>query len=422
MNDFIGILTNELLKVFPSLQDKLPPLVLTIIVMVVAAGALLALFIAPMAGIFTWIERRVAGRIQHRIGPNRVGPQGLLQFLADGIKLVSKEDIIPDQADKFLFRFAPYVVMSGMFAVLVVVPFSETMVFSDLNVGIVYVLAVASLAPLGIIMAGWSSNNKWSLLGGMRSAAQIVSYELPAALAILSVVLFTGTLSLKGIIEAQYGGFGIVNWFVFRSPFTFLSFFVFFIASLAELNRLPFDIPEAESELVSGYNTEYSGIRFGIFFLSEWANMFVASALIVSLFFGGWVMPGVIYHWLNGIHPLVLNLAQVTIFMAKSMLFVLIIMWLRWTLPRFRVDQLMNFCWKFLTPLAFINLLGVAAWVAIDGAGYVIWQKVFWATKWFMFFLTLALLLRFAVKLCKLVGEMRNTYVDWMVRPPKEEA
>src|SRR5436309_7772292 len=259
--------------------------------MLVFGGIVVFVFILPIAGVTTWVERRVAGRIQSRIGPNRTGPAGFLQWLADGIKSVLKEDIVPSAADVPLFKLAPYVVMTGFVAAFVVVPFGGPLIIADLNVGILYLTAVTALVVVGVLMAGWSSNNKWSLIGGIRSAAQIISYEIPAGLAILPVVLLTGTLSMQGIVRAQ--GWAPWDWFIFHNPFTFVTAFMFYVAALAEGNRTPFDLPEAESELVAGFCTEYSGMRYLLFFLAEWGNLYVIGAVATTLFLGGWQIPPV---------------------------------------------------------------------------------------------------------------------------------
>lgn len=259
-----------------------------IMVMLVCAFIVLNFF-GVMGGLFTYFERKLAGWTNARRGPNRVGPWGLAQWIADGVKLVLKEDIIPAAADRPLFKFAPYLVLLGTALSFVVIPFGPFLIISDLNVGVLYLLATGSFTVLGLIMAGWASNNKWSLLGGMRSAAQIVSYEVPNALAILVVVLSAGTMSLQGIIAVQGGG--LFDWLVFSSPFTLVAFCIFFISAIAEINRIPFDIPEAESELVAGYNIEYSGMRFGAFFVAEFGNIYVISAVAVTCFLGGWQVP-----------------------------------------------------------------------------------------------------------------------------------
>jgi NADH-quinone oxidoreductase subunit H len=236
--------------------------------MLVFCAVVLMGFVAPFAGITSFIERRVAGRMQSRVGPNRVGPQGVIQWVADGLKCLLKEDLIPTEADGALFRIAPYLVFIGMFGTFVVIPFGSRLVIADLDVGLFYLLGISSVVSVGLIMAGWASNNKWSLLGGMRSAAQIVSYEIPAGLSLLTVILFAGSMSVQGAIRAQ--GWAPNTWLMFQNPFLFMAYFIFFTAALAEGNRTPFDIPEAESELVAGYNTEYSGMRFALFFLADW--------------------------------------------------------------------------------------------------------------------------------------------------------
>jgi len=246
-------------------------------------------FFGLISGLFTYFERKVAGWTNSRRGPNRVGPYGLVQFMADGVKLILKEDVIPAAADRNIFKFAPYMLLLGTALSFVVIPFGPKWIISDLNIGVLYLLATGSFTVIGLILAGWASNNKWALLGGMRSAAQIVSYEIPNALAILVVVLAAGTMSLQGIIWAQAGG--IHHWYLLRSPFSFLAFFIYFISAIAEINRVPFDIPEAESELVAGYNIEYSAMRFGAFFAAEFGNIYVVSAVAVTCFLGGWHLP-----------------------------------------------------------------------------------------------------------------------------------
>jgi NADH-quinone oxidoreductase subunit H len=299
--------------------------------------------------------------MQCRIGPNRTGfiPEGFLQWAADAVKLIHKEDIIPAAADGPLFRASPYLVFLGMFATFAVIPFAPDLLATDLNIGIFYLLAVTSLVVVGVLMAGWSSNNKWSLLGGFRSAAQIVSYEIPAALSIGAVVLSAGSLGMTDIVKAQEG-WGIFKWHIFQHPpFLFIAAVVFFTSALAEINRVPFDIPEAESELVSGYNTEYSGMRFSVFFLAEWANVFVVSAVTATVFLGGWSPT------LQIENEIWRNAAGLIVFMIKSCVLCFVVLWLRWTLPRLRVDQLMSLCWKYLTPIAFVNLFGVALWMLL---------------------------------------------------------
>jgi len=343
-------LTDILLRSFPIL--KIIPRDLILGTLIIIGAALVLAFLVVLAAVSTYIERKVAAHIQARLGPMRVGWHGLLQFIADPIKLLLKEDIIPTNVDKPLFILAPYIVFCGSFGAFAALPFSSRLYISNLNVGIFYIMAVTSLVVIGIIMAGWSSNSKWSLFGAMRSAAQIVSYEIPVALAILVAVSAAGSLNLRDIVQAQGGG--IHRWFVFRSPFLFLAFFLYFVSSLAEVNRTPFDLPEAESELVAGYHTEYSGLRFAFFFLSEYVDMFLVGAIATSLFLGGWNGP-VFYGPISG----------AVIFIAKAYLLVLVMMWIRWTVPRLRVDQLMHMSWKVLTPFAFACLLGQGAWMVL---------------------------------------------------------
>jgi len=323
-------------------------------------------FAAISGGIFSWAERRIAARMQSRVGPNRVGPAGFLQWIADAVKLLLKEDLIPAEADNVLFRAAPYFMMVGFACVFVALPFSHRLIVADMNIGIFYILAVTALIVVGIIMSGWSSNSKWSLFGAIRSAAQIISYEIPAGMALMIPVLLAGTMSTQGIIRAQ--GPWPWQWFIFDNPAATAGFFIFFISALAEGNRTPFDLPEAESELVSGYNTEYSGMRFSYFFLVEWGNLWVMSALAVTMFMGGWQVPFLPAERLDALTGWVAffaEIASVMIFALKTLFFVFVVMWLRWTLPRIRVDQMMNMCWKYLVPASFVGVLFVAGWMLV---------------------------------------------------------
>ena len=325
----------------------------TVLVMFACAGIFVG--VVPLLPLFLVLaERKVAARFQNRTGPMRVGPWGTLQTLADGIKLIFKEDFIPPQGDKLLFLLAPYIIFACSFAVFAAIPFGQlfgqNILVSDFNIGIFYIMAISSVIVMGVIMAGWSSNSKWSLLGSLRSAAQIVSYEIPLGLSILTVVMLVESLSMVDIVESQSNG--VFSWLIFRTPFTFIAFFIFFISAIAEVNRTPFDLPEAESEIVAGFHTEYSGMRFALFFIAEYANMFAVSAIAVTLFLGGWegVLPG--YDILGGFPG----------FVIKTLAIVFLMMWLRWTLPRLRVDQLMNLCWKYFIPIAFFNILGTGIW------------------------------------------------------------
>jgi NADH-quinone oxidoreductase subunit H len=297
----------------------------------------------------TLLERKVIGDIQVRFGPSRVGPFGLLQPIADGIKLLFKEDILPANADRFIFFLAPAISFIPALIVFAVIPFGPTFVITDVNVALLYVFAVASLGVYGIVLAGWASNSKYSLLGGLRSAAQMVSYELSLGLSVLGVVMMTGSLSLVDIVEAQAGSwYGILpKWHLFPQ---FLGFAIFLVSSIAELNRAPFDLPEAETELVAGFHTEYSSMKFAMFFLAEYANMIAASALATTLFLGGWQGP---------------ILPPVMWFLLKVFGFLFLFIWLRATLPRFRFDQLMGFGWKVLLPLALANVMLTAAAILV---------------------------------------------------------
>jgi len=284
--------------------------------------------------VLVWLERKVSARIQTRLGPMRTGrPHGWLQLIADTFKLLSKEDIIPRAVDRALYVIAPVVVFTSSLLIYVVIPMGPRAIVSDLNIGMLYLAAATSFTMMGVLMAGWGSNSKWSLLGSMRGAAMLLSYEVPMVLAVVAVVMLSGTLSTNGIVGAQSR-----LWNIVVQP---LGFLVFLAALFAELNRVPFDLAEAEAELVAGYNVEYSGLRFAFFFLAEYSNLLALSAIGVTLYFGGWQGP-----WLP---PFVW-------FMLKTYAFVLVVMWIRWTLPRVRVDQLMSFGWKVLLPAALVNL------------------------------------------------------------------
>ena len=292
------------------------------------------IFVVVNALLLTWAERKVAGRMQRRIGPKEVGPFGLIQPIADALKLLGKEILTPRQVEKPLYYLAPTLVFIPVLVSFIVIPFDASLQVRDINVGILVILAFSSLSVLSILFAGWGSNNKYALIGSIRSVAQNVAYEIPLLLSLLPVIMMTNSLSLKEIVEAQKNG-----WFVFWQP---LAFIIYFIAGVAETNRTPFDLPEAESELVAGYHTEYSGMRFALFFLAEYTNIFIVSAIAVTFFLGGYqgpFLPGIVW------------------FLIKSYLLVFVIIWLRWTFPRVRFDQLLNFSWKILIPLTFINLL-----------------------------------------------------------------
>jgi NADH-quinone oxidoreductase subunit H len=321
--------------------------------------------VSVVAFIGIWAERKVAGRIQHRHGPNRVGPLGLLQSLADGIKLFSKEDLTPAGADRWLFRLAPYLTFAPVFAAFLVLPFGPDLTFEPrLGAGLFWVLAILGIEVIGVILAGWSSNNKWSVFGAMREACQLVSYEVPLGLTLLTVVLCAGTLDLRAIGWMQ-GRFD--TWLVFRQPFIAAAFVLFFVAALASNKRAPFDLPESDSELVAGYHTEYSGLRFSLFYLAEYNGMFVMSAVMATIFLGAWHDPfGLIArHYAAATDRttlVLLNVLAAHVFMAKCAVLMFIQMWVRWTLPRPRIDQVLHACVKVMIPLAGMLLVGSACW------------------------------------------------------------
>ena len=322
-------------------------------------------FILPFALFAVLLERKVAGHMQDRLGPMRVGYHGILQTVADILKLIQKEDIIATDIDRKFFNLSPVLVFAGSYAAFAAIPFSGAFFGSNIDLGIIYIVAVTGLVVAGILMGGWSSNNKYSLLGAMRSAAQIISYEIPTLLIVVTVIMITGTMNLYTMSEWQTEYFW--NWLILGGPvygiqkilfipLMVVSFLIIFLSTLAEVNRTPFDIPEAESELVSGYHTEYSGMKFAIFFLAEYANMFAISVIVSALFLGGFQSPiGYVGNVLN--LEWLIPIEQFFWFSSKGIFFVFVQMWLRWTLPRFRVDQLMAFCWKYLIPFSFVILL-----------------------------------------------------------------
>ncbi len=342
-----------------ALEQYLPPAVAIVVAAVVAALVVFA-FIGAAAFLFIWGERKVSGRIQDRLGPTRVGKFGLLQSLADGIKLVTKEDFVPAGSDKFLFRIAPFVAFCASFAGFVALPFAQGVVAQPLNVGAFFVLAALSSEVFGVLLAGYSSANKWSLFGGVREAAQVVSYEIPRSLCVLVPVCIAGTLNLNSIAAQQEGFFW--NWFVFHDPFTFVAFFVFFIVATASCKRAPFDLAEAESELVAGFLTEYSGMRWSYFFLAEYASMFAMGALASILFLGGWHSGVLPFEPATAFGAILGNLVDVGVFILKGSALVVVMMWLRWSLPRLRIDQVMLTCLEYFVPISCALLVGVCAW------------------------------------------------------------
>ncbi|NQT34880.1 NADH-quinone oxidoreductase subunit NuoH [bacterium] len=351
---------------------SIPPEILSLIYSVVYVVAIIT-FVSVFALFAIWMERKVSAHIQDRLGPMETGGwHGWSQTIADMAKLLLKEDVIPDAADRPLFKLAPYIVFASSFAAFAVLPFSANLIGSDLNIGIYFIIAVSSLVIISIIMAGWASNNKWSLYGGMRAASQMISYEIPIALSLLVPILLAGSLSMQDLVLSQDGGFW--NWTIFGNafgkgsiiqlPFTLIAFVIYFWASLAEVNRVPFDLPEGESEII-GFHVEYSSMRFGMFFFAEFANMFLVSGVAVALFLGGWHAP-LPFLEVSAEKSIVLhNVIGAFWFIGKAIILVFVQMWLRWTLPRLRVDQLMHVCWKVFLPFSFANVLIVSLLIVL---------------------------------------------------------
>lgn len=322
----------------------------------------------------TWFERRIVARMQDRLGPNRVGPAGLLQAVADGVKMFTKENITPRAADKWVHLIAPLVATGPVIFLFAVIPWGYGLSPVDINVSVLFVIAVSSISAVGLMMGGWGSNNKFALLGAMRAVAQMVSYEIPAVIALLSMVLFTGTMNLNKYTELQ-GGLPILGntlkdvipdlglgWFVF-TPIGLVGFMIFFICILSEGERTPFDIPEADSEIVAGYMTEYSGMKFAVFYMGQFLFNYALSMVASIIFLGGWNFPGI--PQLINIAPPIGALASAVVLGAKAWFLFFVMIWLRGAFPRLRMDQLMAFAWKFLLPLALINILSAALWLTI---------------------------------------------------------
>jgi len=336
------------------LNNTFNPTFTLIIEMVIAGVAVIGLF-AGLGLVLVIMERKVSAWMQIRLGPNRVGPKGMLQSLADTVKLLVKEGLTPTGADKLLFNVAPFIAMIVAMLLLAPIAFAKDFQLWDLNIGVLYVSAVSSIMVISVLMAGWASNNKYSLMGAMRSGAQIVSYELSAGLSILSIVVLTGSLSISDIIYSQADG-----WWIFKGHIpVIISFVIFIIAVTAETNRAPFDLAEAESELTAGFHTEYSGMKFALFFLAEYVNVFIVCAIGATLFLGGW-MPFHIGHW-EGFNHVMDYIPSSLWFFGKTFFLIFVIMWFRWTFPRLRIDQLLNLEWKYLLPISMINLLLVTA-------------------------------------------------------------
>ena len=322
-------------------------------------------FLLVSASVLVYAERKVSGYMQNRPGPNRVGPFGFLQPFADVVKLVFKENIVPTLANPFVHSMAPMMMVVIAMTAGALIPFARGVVVADMDVSVLVLLALTSISVYGITLAGWSSNSKYSLLGGLRSSAQMISYELSMGLAVLSVVLIAGSLNMVTIVEDQAGGYGFFAWNVFRNP---IGCILFIVTAFAETNPAPFDLPEAEQELVGGYHTEYSGMKFGMFFLAEYVNFFVASFIIVTLFFGGYLLPFeslLLAQFPSLVDSYLLMVLQIGTVVLKAGFFAYVFIWVRWTLPRFKYTQLMTLGWKYLLPIALVNALLVAIGLAI---------------------------------------------------------
>lgn len=342
-----------------SLTKAMTPFWTTITEMLII-GVLILLFYALVGLFLVYAERKVCAFMQNRLGPNRVGPFGIFQTIADLIKLLFVELISIKNADKFLFNLAPFIVIVASFMAIAAIPFAKGLHAIDLNIGVLYVMAVSSMGVIGVLIAGWSSNNKYSLIGAMRSGAQIVSYELSVGLALITVVILAGSMQLSEIVEAQRTG-----WFIFRGHIpAFIAFIIFLISSTAETNRGPFDLAEAESELTAGYHTEYSGIKFAFFFLAEYINMFIVASIAATVFLGGW-MPFHIGN-LQGFNNIMDWIPPFVWYIGKTAFVVFLMMWFKWTFPRLRIDQLLTLEWKYLLPINLVNVM-VMAFIVLMG-------------------------------------------------------
>ena len=342
-----------------ALYATLPPVVALIVEMTLI-GLVFLLFYAVVGLFLVYAERKVCAFMQNRVGPNRVGPYGIFQTIADFIKLLMKELITIKNSDKLLFNLAPFIVIIASFMAIAAIPFGKGLHAIDFDIGILYVIAVSSLGVVGILLAGWSSNNKYSLIGAMRSGAQIISYELSVGLSLLTIIVLAGTMQFSQIVEGQANG-----WFIFTGHIpAFIAFILFLIASTAETNRGPFDLAEAESELTAGFHTEYSGIKFAFFFLAEYMNMFIVASIAATVFLGGW-MPFHVGGWV-GLNHVMDFIPPLVWYFGKTAFVIFLMMWFKWTFPRLRIDQLLNLEWKYLLPINLVNIL-VMAFIVLMG-------------------------------------------------------
>jgi NADH-quinone oxidoreductase subunit H len=342
-----------------SLHNAMSPFWTTVTEMLLI-GVLILLFYALVGLFLVYAERKVCAFMQNRLGPNRVGPFGIFQTIADLFKLLFKELIPIKNADGFLFNLAPFIVIIASFMAIAAIPFAKGLHAIDLNIGVLYVIAVSAMGVIGVLLAGWSSNNKYSLIGAMRSGAQIVSYELSVGLALITIVIMAGSMQLSVIVEAQRDG-----WFIFKGHIpAFIAFIIFLISSTAETNRGPFDLAEAESELTAGYHTEYSGIKFAFFFLAEYINMFIVASIAATVFLGGW-MPFHVGHW-EGFNHVMDFIPPFIWYIGKTFAVIFIMMWFKWTFPRLRIDQLLTLEWKYLLPINLVNVL-IMAFIVLMG-------------------------------------------------------
>jgi NADH-quinone oxidoreductase subunit H len=383
----------------------------------IIVGTILVAFVALSAIFFIWLERKVAGRIQDRLGPTRVGGKfGWLQTVADGLKLLAKEDTIPGNADHFLFRAGPYIAFCGSFLAFMALPFGNGWVAQNMNIAVFYMLAVMSTEIFGIILAGYGSGSKWSLFGGMREAAQMVSYEVPMAICVLIPVIVAGTMNLNEIGNKQTGGFW--NWYAFHDPFTFCAFWTYFTCATASCKRAPFDLAEAESELVAGFHTEYSGLRWSFFFMAEYASMFAVSGIAILLFLGGWnvgIFPKDLSETFLG--SIFGNVINVLVFIVKGWLLVFVMMWVRWTLPRLRIDQVMMTCLKYLLPMSCALLVLVSLWQIVMPPAVILYLKYFMAVISFLAVVLVGLRMFLTKEPPPMAGMPGVWNMPWVKRP-----